>query len=569
MKTDSERRELMFWGMALLFVALASSLPSLSPHHVFEGYDLAFHLDRIEGLKDALLARQFPVRMNPVQLGGYGMPTDIFYPDLFLYLPALLRMLGVPLLTCWQMFLVFASLLTAFAGWWGFAVYLRSWRAGAVAALFYVTALFRFVMAYISAASGAILAMAFLPAALAAIWRMLRDEPRMWLPAVFFSTCVLESHVLTGIMLVLAALGMAVFSFRSFRVPEVRWAAAKAAGFLFLLNLWFYAPLWALRRSMDFPLKQVTHQEINYAMIYPLREGDFYTGSAFLLLLLVLGGLLVWRKDRALKKFCGWCAVSAVFILMMSHPQPWHLLGRAAGALQYPARLTVFPAMFLSIAAAIGFEAVGKSGKSGKSGNLGSRQRWSALLCALVCLAGNLIWLYGYSYSLPPQPRQRQMLLVRRVSTSDYLEHLDRGYSGYRDYMLASASKRWKDDAQLRAKFGDRELHPSDRTVHVSRQGTSFDVQYAAGVEAELQFPIFWYPGYVARDDEGQLLPIRCDEDGQVRVQSPASESGGLHLQYEGFSWFRWTDRISLLGGIGFLCLWYRNRKHCRKGTFV
>ena len=56
-------RNRMVWG-GCFFIIVFVSLPLFSGF-LFYGHDLTFHLLRIEGIKDGLLSRQFPVRMQP------------------------------------------------------------------------------------------------------------------------------------------------------------------------------------------------------------------------------------------------------------------------------------------------------------------------------------------------------------------------------------------------------------------------------------------------------------------------------------------------------------------------
>lgn len=329
------REDLLFWGIVLFVAAIAAAAPSLSMHHVFASYDLSFHLARIEGMKEALLAGQFPVRINPVQLGGYGMPTEIFYPDLFLYPVALLRMAGLSVAACWNVFLIGNSLLTAFLGWWGFTLYTRSPRMGAIASLFYLTALYRVMLTYISAAAGTIVAMAFFPLALAAVWMTLRRDASHWPLVVLGVTGILQSHVLSAIFIVAAALLMAAASLPRFREADVRRAAGKAVFWTALLNLWYMAPFLYFQTHMDFLLKAVTQQDVRYEMIYPIRQGECYIGSVMALMLIGLGIQMVRRRreqERA-REFWGLLILSAVVIVAVSRPHLWHLLGTAAGFL--------------------------------------------------------------------------------------------------------------------------------------------------------------------------------------------------------------------------------------------
>lgn len=64
---------------------LHSCYPLLN-EYIIVGHDLAFHLNRIEGIKKGLLSGQFPVRIHPTHFGGYGYATPIMYPEMLLYI---------------------------------------------------------------------------------------------------------------------------------------------------------------------------------------------------------------------------------------------------------------------------------------------------------------------------------------------------------------------------------------------------------------------------------------------------------------------------------------------------
>lgn len=556
------RKEICLWGVVLLVVALLTSWPLFLANHIFYGFDIAFHLGRIEGLKDALLSGQFPVRVNPFHLGGYGMPTDIFYPDFFLYFPALLRIAGVSLIACWKAYFVMINLLTVFASWWAFSAYLQSVRAGAVAAMVYEVFLFRLVMIYVASAAASPLAMAFLPGALIAIWLTLRRDASYWPAAVFFSTCILLSHIVTSVFLVVATIAMLLVSWKRLRLSEIRKAIVKSAAFVFLMNIWFYGPLWYFQRHMDYEMKSVTHREIDYNYIYHLREMDFYMGSVILLVLAAVTAYIFLHRKQVqikIKEYILLLIGSAIIIIIVSRPWPWHFIGHWAGLLQFPSRLTVFPMVFLAIAIARGFEAIGLE------------KLWLrgiAVACMVLAVGGNFLWLSGYTYSIPPQERQNQRLVLKRSTIDDYMAHVDY-YHNYKDYMdvgtrdhIMNAPSEVQDrEEKMRTKFRDRELRPSDRMMDVQRKSNDFVIRYDAGPAEWVQLPIFWYIGYTAGDpSNGKSYDVRKDGDGQVSVLLPPA-SGVVHVSYGGLPWFHFTDLISWFSWFVFLYVVMKEKK--------
>ena len=60
----------------------------------------------------------------------------------------------------------------------------------------------------------------FLPAALLSVWMMLRRRAAYWPAVVLFGTCILQSHVLTSLLLVGASVIMLLVSLTRLRMPD-------------------------------------------------------------------------------------------------------------------------------------------------------------------------------------------------------------------------------------------------------------------------------------------------------------------------------------------------------------
>jgi len=99
-------------ALCVVMIALFASMPLLFKG-VYEGHDLFFHLNRIEGIAAGLREGQFPVRIHSSTLLGYGYAAPQFYPEFFLYIPALLRNLGVSLAACVRVFELLINLAAA------------------------------------------------------------------------------------------------------------------------------------------------------------------------------------------------------------------------------------------------------------------------------------------------------------------------------------------------------------------------------------------------------------------------------------------------------------------------
>ena len=99
----------------LLFVLGLILITPVIDIKILPGHDHIFHISRIEAFAEALKQGVFPVRMCVDQVQFWGAPTGIFYPGLFSYIPALLKILGVPTEICYNIFIASIVYLGLFA----------------------------------------------------------------------------------------------------------------------------------------------------------------------------------------------------------------------------------------------------------------------------------------------------------------------------------------------------------------------------------------------------------------------------------------------------------------------
>ena len=97
---------LLLSGLSLYFVYFQENFLRAS--------DFRFHQNRVEGLALAIKNNDWFPKINYFFLGGYGYASSLFYPDAYLYLPALLRVLGLSFVASMAIF-VFAVNLATFS----------------------------------------------------------------------------------------------------------------------------------------------------------------------------------------------------------------------------------------------------------------------------------------------------------------------------------------------------------------------------------------------------------------------------------------------------------------------
>lgn len=183
-------------AMILVCAAAFACMPLLW-RGVYDGHDLLFHLNRIEGIASGLRNGQFPVRIHSSTLLGYGYAAPEFYPELFLYFPAALRNLGVSLSASVRVFEACINLATALACYLCVRSLMRSRRAAVGASVLYTLCIYRLVNLYTRATLGESLAMIFFPIVLLGLYEVLRRDEKRWPLLALGMTGVCMSHLLS------------------------------------------------------------------------------------------------------------------------------------------------------------------------------------------------------------------------------------------------------------------------------------------------------------------------------------------------------------------------------------
>ena len=139
---------------ALWLMVLFLCIP-LMVNYLFENgaQDLKFHLTRIEGIKEGLLNGAFPVKIQPFWLNDHGYATSVFYGDVFLYAPALLRIMGVSIQGAYKFYIFLMNTITVFLSCHCFSK-MSNRRIGLLCAVVYSSNIYRLNDIYTIAAVG-------------------------------------------------------------------------------------------------------------------------------------------------------------------------------------------------------------------------------------------------------------------------------------------------------------------------------------------------------------------------------------------------------------------------------
>ena len=238
-------------------LGMIASIPYLGTA-LNDSADLQFHFMRITGLAQAIVSGQFPVRIQPYWIANYGYPVSMFYPDLFLYIPAGMIGLGVSELFAFKMFVILINILTVLFSFVAFRKLVKSDSLGAVITIFYELSMYRFLNLYNRCDIAEALAMIFLPWVLYGMYAVLWGECKdAWMLIVGFSGIV-GSHILSIEFAGFLCIIMVILGIVQLRNRSRLRALLKCGVITILLNLYFIVPFLSASRLPVYLLKYKT-----------------------------------------------------------------------------------------------------------------------------------------------------------------------------------------------------------------------------------------------------------------------------------------------------------------------
>lgn len=552
-------------ALALTGIVLFACLP-LGLGYLPYGHDLSIHLTRIEGLKNGLLAGQFPVRMDPAIVNDKGYPFSLMYSDLLLYPAAILRILGFSLQTVYRLYVLGITVATALVTHFVLRRMLGSARVALVGTALYVLSFYRLTNVFVRAAVGEYSAMVFLPLVVYGLWRIYTQElktdrrstPWCWLSLAIGFTGLLQTHLLTTEMAALFTALFCLLRFRQTFTRPVLPALCKAVGAAVVWNLWFLVPLLqymalgvcnisgkydasALHDSAAFPAQIFmmfggtgVSDSLAEGMMdeMPLSVGTVLAFGAGLFLLVVLDPALKRADRRALRTGSYCFGFAALALWMASTLFPWYelfltqsALSRILGKLQFAWRFLSLGTVLLVGCTCCALVILGKARRIRVL-----TVSITALLALTVLPAGQL---------LHEVCRNSVVVSYESLASIDTLSE----QVGGGEYLPSAAVEDMGDlwghlDPYFSEGVECSEYTKDGLTVLFSAHNTTEE-------PGTVVLPLFAYPGYHMIASDGAVLG---EQGGYLTVTLPAGWNGSAKVDFRGLWYWRVADLVSLVG---------------------
>ncbi|MCR5790281.1 MAG: hypothetical protein K6G83_10390 [Lachnospiraceae bacterium] len=543
---DFFRRQNRIVLVLSVLTVLAASIP-LWRAYCINGHDLEYHLLRIEALKEGIQAGRPFLRVNMLFFGGAGYASSLFYPDLLLYFPALLRVLGVPINQSYHIFIGLCILLSYLSAYYCGRRMTGSPWAGLFAGMLTTLCEYFIEDIYVRSAVGEITAFIFLPFVIAGLYNLLEEIPaagthrnELYLLGIGYGgllLCHTGSFILSlifGFLIVLLHIG------KILRTPGLFGRLSLTALLTAAATCFYWLPVMEQllkgRFYVSTPWMKPVDELRTFAQIF---YTDFPSCGGFLIVLYVLR-LLVKKKETLIsfsdKLFC----FGILFSLGTTGLFPWRRLGPYLTFLQFPWRLFLMSSVLFAFADAILLYVI-------------CRERY---IEAVSCIVFIVCALLAFS--------------VMEKNDQGYYDYgLD--YFSYKPFTAHVIAGEWLPDT---VKDPDALLRQSEEAV--GSDGKPVDYvreknELTARIDRELSYvdvPFIYYAGYEAVSETG--TPLMADGNGvngMMRIYLPTGYRGAVRAYYAGTPVQLLSVIISLITLLWLCFRMIRTIRGARKGS--
>ena len=506
----------------LVITITVMSLPLMSDGLIW-GHDLDFHLLRIQSLRQAISHGQVPVRVNPLFLNGYGYASSLFYPDLFLYIPALFQIIGLGIEVSYKLFLIIIFILSFSAAYFCAKGISGNEYAASISAIVYCLSQYFLQNIYTRAALGELQAFIFLPFIVYGLYNLLFEEfDKKWLMAVGFIG-LFFCHPVSLFMATLISFIICLCGFNKIIFNRQKIRGLIIIGIIILMSTTvFWLPLLEQMMSKNFSFQPARIQLQDTAVKLPvifsasvlLNKTNASFGVATLVLCCLWFFTIKQSKINPKVKMINWfMIIGLILLLSVSDLFPWQFAPRFMNFIYFAWRLFGPASAFIAVAIGLIMDVLTEN-----------KFRMPGMVVVTIFMIISASWVINNS------------ALGKIHIPQDYFQDAENTFSvGWGEEWLPSG-------VTITAIPRDEPLviDNKDRSYPYTRKGQTMTMSFNREC-TYIDMPFIYYKGYQAVFFDhlyGQREELGMSAEGfnhTIRVSCPQGKAGGiLIVDYQG-----------------------------------
>lgn len=563
-----ERNGKKYEAAALLGTIFFISLP-LFTDFLFMGHDLDFHMARIYTLACEIESGNWLAPIQTEMVNGYGYATPLFYSQLYLYFPAFLYLMGVPIQEAYKAYVLVINILTVLGSNYCFSQISKNRKISLTATFLYSASAYRITNIYTRGAVGEYTAMTFFPLIICGFYHIYTSEKcerKHYFEVAIGLSGLLYCHVLSCEMILIFLLIFVIWQWKKTFSKIIFERLIKAASLTVLLSLAFLVTFLD-SYSMNLHVKKVNISSIQYHGAYLLQilnpffdsQGQSYEaingdmplslGLAPIIGILLYLGCRIQQKDemsetktRALGKICTTFSILAMILALRAFP--WDYIEEISPIAAKFLWMVQFPWRYLVLATVFSV---------------------FVTLCALILVEKQKILNIMHPILL--------MVMINILSISwyymDYAEKNDYKYVyGGADVVLDVSAGEYILEGTVRSNLLQRNVLADFSQVAVvgydaNHGKAGFYCVNASNEEQLVQLPLMNYANYHAYLENVEIA-ILNGTDNRLSVMIPGNYQGRVEIQYEIPTMWKLSYVISFVTAIGMIISGTLSKKYAQ-----
>ena len=549
MKKYLEKRENRITLIFFIITMITATSPLIS-RYCINGHDIEYHLLRIESLKEGILIGRPFLKVNTLFFGGAGYASSMFYSDIFMHIPALLRVLHVSIGKSFHIYTALIFILTYISTFYCVWKMSMSKFAGTVAAILLTLCPYHMDDMLVRTACGENTAFIFIPLAVYGVFNVLyEDMDKPWVFGLGFAGLIL-AHPATCILTFFFAFAVFVINAKYFvKDARIFVRLCVVAALALLVTAYQWLPMLEQFMSADFYVANNWTDLLDASVGFADVASGTFPCVGFILFALALPRFFLSKKDYPILGFVDLMMIFAVvFAVGATNIMPWERVARYFGFLQFPWRLFIMSSVFLAMADAIVLKLFLEGISEEKRG-------FAREVLLIVILAVTAFFAINH----------------QNQNSMGYYDYSDDYYS-YKPYTANVIAGEWLPQTVTESgrliSQSESMVYDDGSTCAFERNGSEITAHIDAGHEY-VDVPFVYYKGYsaVLTDAEGnrtKLLVSGEGDNGLCRVELK-NEQGDLTVKYTGTVLQYISVIISHLFLLLIFDLWYLKNKYKKK----
>ncbi len=536
--------------LIFFIITMVIAVSPLISRYCINGHDLDYHLLRIESLKEGFLIGHPFSKVNTLFFGGVGYASSMFYSDLFMHIPALLRVFGVGIGNSFHIYTAMIFVLCYLSTFYCVWKMSLSKFAGSLAAMLLTLCPYHMDDMVVRTACGENAAFIFLPFAIYGIFNVLYEEmDKPWVFGLGFAGLIV-THPATFVVMLVTGVVMLLLNVRKLiRQPAVFVKMCIVSLLALLVTAYQWMPMLEQFSNAEFYVANNWTDLLDAAVGFTKIAGEDFPCVGAILLGLLIPRIFMSKKDYPILEFVDlMIAAALIFAVGATNIMPWERVAKLFGFLQFPWRLFIMTSVLLAMADSIVIKLyIDRFGEDRKR------------VVAEVVMA-TLLVITAHS-----------AIVHQNRESMGYYDYSDDYYS-YKPFTVNVVAGEWLPKTVTKS---ERLVEQSDEFVYEDGSKESFKREKGkviADIKDTHEYadvPFLYYKGYgaVITDSEGDKTRLEVTgegDNGLCRVYLNGAK-GELAVSYKGTVIQYVSAVISIVFMLLVFDIWYLRNKYKKK----